>query len=111
MKKWWPCQRNGYMANRTIDWSKTAIKQFETAITYIASDSVNNAEKVFADIAKQLGRAVKNPEFFPLDKYKKANDGSYRAFEKHRYRNTYRFTDNVIRVLRVRHTSREPREY
>jgi plasmid stabilization system protein ParE len=99
------------MTNRTIYWSKTAIKQFEAAITYIASDSANNAEKVLADIAKQLSKAVKNPEFFPPDKYKKANDGSYRAFEKHRYRIAYRFTDNVIRVLRVRHTSKEPREY
>ena len=99
------------MANRTINWSRIAIKQFEAAITYIASDSIQNAEKVFADIIKQLDKAVNNPEFFPPDKYKKDNNGSYRAFEKHRYRIAYRFTDNVIRVLRVRHTSREPRKY
>ena len=99
------------MANRTISWSKSAIKQFEAAIIYIAADSIQNAEKVFADILKQLGKAVHNPEFFPPDKYKKSNDGSYRAFEKHHYRIVYRFTDNIIRVLRVRHTSREPREY
>jgi len=52
-----------------------------------------------------------NPEFYGSDKYKKENDGSYRAFEKHHYRINYRFTDNVIRVLRVRHTGREPKEY
>ncbi|MBS1566856.1 MAG: type II toxin-antitoxin system RelE/ParE family toxin, partial [Bacteroidetes bacterium] len=45
------------------------------------------------------------------DKYKTNNDGSYRAFEKHRYRIVYRFGNNIIRVLRVRHTSREPLNY
>ncbi|MEI9946600.1 MAG: type II toxin-antitoxin system RelE/ParE family toxin [Chitinophagaceae bacterium] len=99
------------MGNRSIQWSKSSIKQFEAAIKYIASDSVKNAEKVFTVITKQLVKAAKNAEFFPPDKYKKNNDGSYRAFEKHRYRIAYRFTDNSILVLRIRHTSREPREY
>jgi plasmid stabilization system protein ParE len=99
------------MAGRTISWTKTAVKQFETAIEYIASDSIKNAEKVSIDILKQLEKTVQNPEFFPPDKYKRNNDGSYRAFEKHHYRIAYRFRDKVIRVLRVRHTAMEPKEY
>ena len=99
------------MANREISWSKTALKQFEAAIRYIATDSPVNAEKVADDIFELLNKTPGNPEFFPPDKYKQNNDGSYRAFEKHRYRIAYRFTDEVIRVLRVRHVSREPREY
>ena len=99
------------MANRKIDWSGIALKQFETALTFIASDSVTYAEKVADDILNELSKTLKNPEFFPPDKYRKNNDGSYRAFEKHRYRIAYRFKDNVIRVLRVRHVSREPKEY
>jgi plasmid stabilization system protein ParE len=78
---------------------------------FISSDSPQNALKVLGDIVAALNKAAHNPEFYGPDKYKKDNDGSYRAFEKHRYRIAYRFTDNVIRVLRVRHTSREPREY
>jgi plasmid stabilization system protein ParE len=99
------------MANRTVSWTKTAVKQFETLIAYIASGSITNAEKVSADIIKQLNKAIKNPEFFPPDKYKQKNNGSYRAFEKHHYRIAYRFTKDDFIVLRVRHTSREPREY
>ena len=99
------------MASRTISWTKTAVKQFESAISYIALDSIINAEKVSKGIVKQLQKAAGNPEFFPPDKYKKNNNGSYRSFEKYHYRIAYRFTDNVIRVLRVRHTSREPKEY
>ncbi|MBK8607580.1 MAG: type II toxin-antitoxin system RelE/ParE family toxin [Chitinophagaceae bacterium] len=45
---------------------------------------------------------------FAPDKFKENNDGSYRAFEKHHYRISYRFDNRVIRILRVRHTSREP---
>ena len=99
------------MANRTISWTKTSIKQFESAIAYIASDSVITAEKVAEDILKELNKTSKNAEFFPPDKYKLNNNGSYRAFEKHHYRISYRFTDDVVRVLKVRHTSREPKEY
>lgn len=99
------------MANRKISWSKTAVKQFESAIGHIAADSITNAEKVSADVVKELNKTLQNPEFFNADKYKMNNDGSYRAFEKHRYRIAYRFIDNEIRVLRVRHTSREPKTY
>ena len=99
------------MANRTILWSKTAVKQFETAIKYIIADSIVNAEKVSADILKQIVKAAKNPEGFPPDKYKQNNNGSYRAFEKHRYRIVYRFTDNSVQILRVRHTAKEPKKY
>ena len=99
------------MANRIISWSKSAATQFESAITYIASDSVVNAEKISGDIIKELNKTLNNPGFFPQDKYKLNNDGSYRAFEKHRYRVAYRYSGNVIRVLRIRHTSREPKEY
>lgn len=99
------------MAARTISWTKAAVKQFETAIEYIASNSIKNAEKVSIDILKQLEKTVQNPEFFPPDKYKRNNDGSYRAFEKHHCRIAYRFHHKVIRVLRVRHTAMEPKEY
>ena len=99
------------MASKTISWTRTAVKQFEKAVEYIASDSTKNAEKVSIDILKHLEKTIKNPEFFPEDKYKQHNDGSYRAFEKHHYRIAYRFTNQVIRVLTVRHTSREPKLY
>ena len=79
--------------------------------TYIAPDSIINAEKLAADILKQLSKAARNPEFFPPDKYKQNNDNSYRAFERHRYRVAYRFTNNSIRILRLRHTAREPKKY
>jgi plasmid stabilization system protein ParE len=66
---------------------------------------------VVDDIVSAVNKVISNPEVYPPDKYKDNNDGSYRAFEKHHYRIVYRFNDNTIRVLRIRHTSMEPKEY
>ena len=78
---------------------------------HISKDSPGNATKVIQDIADAVLKAVPNPEVYGADKYKADNDGSYRAFEKHHYRIAYRFSKNMIRVLRVRHTSMEPIVY
>lgn len=94
-----------------VVWTKRSQQHLKHAFDYISCDSVQNAVKVLEDIVLAVNKAVRNPEFYPPDKYKKDNDGSYRAFEKHRYRISYRFGNNVIRVLRVRHTSMEPKEY
>ena len=66
---------------------------------------------VASDIAKAVSKAVPNPEFYGPDKYKINNDGTYRAFEKHRYRISYKITKMTIVVLRVRHTKLEPKPF
>jgi plasmid stabilization system protein ParE len=58
-----------------------------------------------------MEKAITNPGFYGLDRYKIDNDGSYRAFEKHHYRIIYRHKGKTIRVLRVRHTKMEPKIY
>jgi plasmid stabilization system protein ParE len=99
------------MANRRIDWDRQALRQFNKAILYIAEESVQNAENIRADIIDKIEDLLPNPERYPLDKYKVENDGNYRAFELHRLRVAYFVGTDVIRVLRVRHTSREPQGY
>ncbi len=81
------------------------------AYDYISEESRQNAVKVLEDIITAVDKAISNPEFYGPDKYKKNNDGSYRAFEEHHFRIAYRFSDKVIRVLRVRHSKMEPVEY
>ncbi len=78
---------------------------------HISKDSPKNATKVIQGIAEAVQKAKPNPEIYGTDKYKTDNDGSYRALEKHHYRVVYRFSKNIIRVLRVRHTSMEPLKY
>jgi plasmid stabilization system protein ParE len=99
------------MANRRIEWSRQALLQFNKAILHIAADSAQNAENVQAEILEKIEGIVVSPERYPPDEYKLQNNGAYRAFELHRLRVAYYVGDEVIRILRVRHTSREPQEY
>jgi plasmid stabilization system protein ParE len=89
-------------------WSKRAETELRKAYLYIQLDSFQNAEIVRDDIIDLTIDLCKNPQKHPLDKFKKDNDGTWRAFEKHHYRISYRIMSNQIRIVRLRHTSRSP---
>ena len=99
------------MQNRTISWDTVALKHFIAVIEYIARDSSQNAEKVRSEIIEKIEMLPANPEVFPPDKYKSNSNGLYRAFELHRLRIAYHISSDKIRILRVRHASREPQNY
>ncbi len=92
-------------------WSTLAKKQLQAAFDYIKQDSFQNAEKVRDEIIDITIELISKPEMHPPDKYKLNNDGTYRAFELHRYRVSYRVSKNEIRIVRLRHTSRSPLIY
>jgi plasmid stabilization system protein ParE len=89
-------------------WSKRAKNELHKAFLYILLDSVQSAEMVRDDIIDITIDLPNHPEKYPLDKFKKDNDGSWRAFEKHHYRVSYRITATQIRIVRLRHTSKSP---
>jgi plasmid stabilization system protein ParE len=99
------------MAGKKLVWTRRAQQHMAALFNYIHNDSPQNAILVINDIVTAAEKTISNPEIYNLDKYKKENDGSYRAFEKHRYRIVYRYEKNIIRILRVRHTSMEPKMY
>jgi plasmid stabilization system protein ParE len=99
------------MENKRISWDIQALKQFNKSILYIAEDSIQNAEKVRFAVLEKIEQIAIHPEIHPPDKYKTNNDGNYRAFELHRIRVAYYIVPDIIRILRVRHTSREPLPY
>ena len=92
-------------------WSKKAKLQLQRAFDFVKRDSLQNAEKVRDEIIDATINIIHHPEKYAPDKYKTTNDGSYRAFELHRYRISYRVTKDVIRIVRMRHTSRSPLNY
>jgi plasmid stabilization system protein ParE len=51
----------------------------EKAYEYIVNDSFQNAEKVKADILASTFKLSTHPEIHPPDKYRKNNDGNFRA--------------------------------
>lgn len=98
------------MVKRVI-WPLKVQHQLEEIFKYIAADSYTNAEKVKVDILNSTRKIEVNAEMYPLDKYKTNNDGSFRAYELHRYRIAYRVTKDEIIITRIRHTSMLPKLY
>lgn len=92
-------------------WSNAAKKQLRKVYQYIYKDSPQNAAIVRDKIIDLSIQLCNNPEKNPPDKYKQLNDGSYRAFEIYHYRISYRIINDVIRIVRLRHTSRSPIRY
>lgn len=95
----------------TIKWNKKALEQFDEAIAYIESGSPAGAEKVKRELLLRIDGLLQHPEKYHPDKYKTGNDGSFRAFELHHYRISYRFKQHEIRIIRIRHTKMNPLEY
>lgn len=96
---------------KEVRWPAKTQRQLEKAYRYILSDSYQNAERVKSDILASTRKLATNAEIHPPDKYKLNNDGSFRAFELHRYRIAYRITGKEIIIIRVRHTRMEPNQY
>jgi plasmid stabilization system protein ParE len=99
------------MGKNQIVWTRRSQQHMLALYKYISQDSLQNAAKVVSDIMAAVEKSIQNPHYYNPDKYKTKNDGSYRAFEKHRYRIVYRYQKNIIRILRVKHTSMEPKQY
>jgi plasmid stabilization system protein ParE len=94
-----------------VVWSNSAKAELRKAFEYIALDSLQNAQMVRDTLIDLTIDLSENPEKHPLDKFKKSNDGSWRPFEKHPYRISYRILKNQIRIVRMRHTSKSPLAY
>ena len=96
---------------KQIRWNRQALHQFDKAISYIEKDSISNSEKFKRDILHKIDRLLVYPENYSPDKYKISNDGSFRAFELHRCRVSFRIWRDEIRIVRMRHTKMNPLNY
>ena len=96
---------------KQVIWSATAQSQLAAIYKYILKSSLQNAESVKSDIFASTRNLALHPEIYPLDKFRKNNDGSFRAYELHRYRIAYRVTGQHIIIIRIRHSSMEPKSY
>jgi addiction module RelE/StbE family toxin len=94
-----------------VVWSNSAKAELRKAFEYIALDSLQNAQMVRDTLIDLTIDLTENPEKHSLDKFKKNNDGTWRAFEKHHYRVSYRILKDQIRIVRMRHTSKSPLTY
>ncbi len=94
-----------------IIWRRSAVIGLLKALNWIAKDSVLQAEIVQSSIDSEIEALKLNPEKHPPDKFKRNNDGTYRAFETKSQRISYRYQKKEILILRIRHIRQNPIDY
>jgi|GEM_PF-524743 len=94
-------------------WDSKALDQLKEILEYLNKQSEQAPRIVKKAIFERLSDVQKNPLSSEVDKLKEPMNIDFRAFVVFSYRVTYQI-ENVkreVRVLRVRHTSREPLGY
>ncbi len=94
-----------------IVWDAKALAQFEKLYEYVYLSSPQNAGKLKQEIIDKIESVPVQPKKYPRDKFRKGNQGDFRAFEIHHVRIAYQITANHIFIIRVRSTHQEPMEY
>ena len=99
-------------ATRNILWRDSASLFLKKAIDFIRLDSEKNATIVANAILSTMEKAASFPEHFPPDKYRINNsNNSFRAFEIYSFRVSFYYDDEILRIVRVRHTKQKPLNY
>jgi plasmid stabilization system protein ParE len=97
----------------TIIWDRVALDHFKDILDFLSKQSSQAPKIVKEGILSRLDDVKKNPLIFEIDKLKYAPNKEFRAFVIFSYRVTYqvKIVSNEIRVIRIRHTSRDPLSY
>lgn len=99
--------------NYTIIWDRLALDHFKEILNFLSKQSSQAPKIVKEGVLSRLDNVKKNPLIFEIDKLKYSPNKEFRAFVIYSYRVTYqvKIVTNEIRVIRFRHTSREPFSY
>ncbi len=97
----------------TIIWDKNALDHLKEILTFLSKQSSQAPKIVKEGILSRLEDIKKNALIFEIDKLKDNPNKEFRAFVIYSYRITYQIkvTSQEIRIIRIRHTSREPFGY
>jgi len=96
-----------------IVWDRKALNHFKDILTFLEEQSKQAPKIVKNAVIARLDLIKTNPLICELDKLKDPPDKDFRAFIVFSYRVTYQIKVDIneIRVLRIRHTSKEPLGY
>jgi plasmid stabilization system protein ParE len=96
-----------------IVWDRKALDNFKEILAFLKKQSDQAPKIIKSAIIARLEIIKTNPLICELDKLKDAPNKEYHVFVVFSYRVTYQIKTDAkeIRILRVRHTSREPLGY
>ncbi len=97
----------------TIIWDRVALNNFKDILDFLSKQSPQAPKIVKEGVLSRLNDIKKNALIFEIDKLKDNPNTEFRAFVIYSYRLTYqiKITTREIRIIRIRHTSREPFGY
>lgn len=96
---------------KEIVWSLNAEKQYYQILEHLSEEAPHVIEKVGNVLLDTIEALSTHYNHYPTDRFKKNNDGKFRAALVYSYRISYYIGETRIRILRIRHTSREPLEH
>lgn len=96
---------------KIIEWTKDAAEQYYKILGYLQEKAPEAIDIVGSTLLDAIDDFAFQYNSYPPDRFKKNNDGTYKALVVFSYRISYRITDTKIYILRIRHTSREPLEH
>jgi addiction module RelE/StbE family toxin len=96
-----------------IVWDNNALTDFKDILNYLSKRSEHAPKIIKNAILDRLEIIKTNPLICESDKLRSKPNDSFRAFIVYSYRITYQIKTEIkeIRIIRVRHTSREPLGY
>jgi len=97
----------------TIIWDRIALDDFKNILNFLSNQSSQAPKIVRKGLLSQLSEIEKNPLIFEIDKLKDNPNKEFRAFVIYNFGLTNQIKEMTreIRILRIRHTSREPFGY
>jgi plasmid stabilization system protein ParE len=98
---------------KEIIWTQTSQNQLEDIYFYLLEEtkSFEIADKVIDSLVASVEILKNNWEIYETDEMRIPIDENYRAFEKFSYRISYKIDLENIYIIRVRHASRNPKNY
>lgn len=96
-----------------IVWDRNALDDLKSILEFLFKQSPEAPKIVKSAILARLKVIQTNAMICEADKLKADADNTFRAFVVYGYRLSYQIhqEQNEIRIIRVRHTSREPLGY
>ena len=98
---------------KKIIWTNHATAELNEAFLDLLeeSQSIETTTRVISEIVESVEILKTHPEIYTVDKLRKNNKGTIRAFEKHSYRISYQVEKDTVYIIRLRYAGKEPLEY
>jgi len=96
-----------------IIWDRSALDDFKDILSFLSKQNTQASKIIKEGVLTRLDSIKTNALIYEPDKLKDEPNKEFRAFVVYSYRITYQIKAErkEIRIIRIRHTSREPLGY